>query len=185
MTRAVFLDRDGVLNAICYEGGTAGSPRRPDEFHLLPGVAAAVQLLRASEFVVVVITNQPDLSRGRMRWADLDAMHEALVGEVEIDRIEVCAHSGHEGCECRKPRPGMIMRAADELGIDLASSWTVGDRWVDIAAGSSAGTRTLLIAQSHSWSATSSGSPDRFLRPNGVVGDLSEAVAVIRADQLA
>jgi D-glycero-D-manno-heptose 1,7-bisphosphate phosphatase len=183
MTRAVFLDRDGVLNAIRYEGETPASPRTSDEFHVLPFAGAAVQVLRALGFVVVVITNQPDLARGKLNWTDLDAMHRKLFDEVEIDRIEVCPHSGHEGCDCRKPRPGMINRAADDVGIDLASSWTIGDRWVDIAAGKAAGTRTLLVEYAHSWSANSSGVPHASLRPNGVVADLNEAAITIATNE--
>jgi len=179
MSSAVFVDRDGVLNAIRQVGEEAASPRVPAEFVMLPRVGEATRRLRAAGMVVVVITNQPVLGRGLMSLEDLDSMHEQLCREAAIDRIEICPHSGHEGCECRKPKPGMLTRSAAALDIDLSKSWTVGDRWVDIAAGSAAGTRTILIEQAYSWSATSSGSPQPDLRPFAFAADLVEAVDLI------
>lgn len=176
MTAAVFVDRDGVLNATRPDGT---SPRAFSEFTLLPGVAEATRRLRAAGFFVVVITNQPDIGRGLMALDDMDRMHALLRRELAIDLIEVCPHSGREGCECRKPMPGMLTRSATALRIDLDRSWTIGDRWVDVLAGHAAGTRTILIEQPYSWVPTSSGSPPADLVPSGRATDLTKAVDLI------
>ncbi len=179
MKSAVFLDRDGVLNAVHMDGDVAASPRRLDEFKLIDGATESVERLRRAGLVVVVVTNQPDVSRGRMDASELDAMHDLLRTSVPVDRIEVCPHSGEDGCDCRKPAPGMIHRAASVLGIDLGSSWTVGDRWVDVAAGRSAGTRTILIDRPYSFRPNSSAGPPSGLVADYSCADLRAAVTIV------
>ncbi len=149
MRPAVFLDRDGVLNRSIVRDGKPYPPAELDEFALLPGVEAACARLKAADFALVVVTNQPDVGRGTQTRAAVEAMHVALLAAVpQIDRIEVCYHAGREHdelCDCRKPLPGMFQNAADALGLDLARSFCVGDRWRDVDAGRAAGCRTVFI----------------------------------------
>ncbi|MBS0338847.1 MAG: HAD family hydrolase [Proteobacteria bacterium] len=141
MRKAVFLDRDGVINRSLVRGGKPYAPVRLEEFEILPGVQEALLRLRAAGFLNVVVTNQPDLATGKQAPEVLAAMHSRLMSELAIDAIRVCPHVESDNCACRKPRPGLLLEAARELGIDLASSYMVGDRWRDIAAGQLAGCR--------------------------------------------
>ncbi len=144
---AVFLDRDGVINRALVRDGKPYPPASLDEFEILPGVAEACAKLKAAGFLLVVATNQPDVGRGTLSQAVLDEIHAEMRRRLPIDRVEVCTHPGKgaSDCDCRKPRPGMLLRAAKELGIDLAQSWMVGDRWRDIDCGAAAGVKTLFI----------------------------------------
>lgn len=143
--RAVFLDRDGVLNASLVRDGKPYAPRSLAEFELLPGVPGALARLRQAGFLNVVVTNQPDVATGKAEREDIDAIHRHLLKELPIDAIKVCFHTDGEGCDCRKPKPGMLLEAARELGIDLGASFLVGDRWRDVAAAQAAGCRALFI----------------------------------------
>ena len=143
--RAVFLDRDGVLNRCAVHGGKPYAPRRLADFRLLPGVAQAVRALKRAGFLVVVVTNQPDIGNGRVEAAVVEAMHRKLKARVPVDDIRVCPHRQDADCACRKPRPGMLLAAAADLRIDLKNSYMVGDRRGDIVAGKAAGCYTFLI----------------------------------------
>jgi D-glycero-D-manno-heptose 1,7-bisphosphate phosphatase len=143
--RAVFLDRDGVLNASIVRGGKPYAPLTLAEFELLPGVPDALARLRAAGFLNVVVTNQPDVATGKARREDVDAIHAHLLKNLPIDAVKACFHTDSEGCDCRKPKPGMLLEAARELGIDLGASFMVGDRWRDVAAAHGAGCKALFI----------------------------------------
>jgi D-glycero-D-manno-heptose 1,7-bisphosphate phosphatase len=146
--RAVFLDRDGVINRALVRDGKPYPPSSLAELEILPGVAEACAQLKAAGFLLIVATNQPDVGRGTLAQATLDQLHAYLRQQLPLDRIEVCPHGGEkygQPCECRKPRPGMLLRAARELGIDLTASWMVGDRWRDVDCGHAAGCRTIFI----------------------------------------
>lgn len=145
MRRAVFLDRDGVINRAIVRDGKPFAPVNASEFELLPGVAGALQLLRDSGFLNIVVTNQPDLATGKQRLEDLDALHVRLQSELAIDAIRVCAHVEADACDCRKPKPGLLVSAAREFGIELGQSYMVGDRWRDVAAGQLAGCRACFF----------------------------------------
>ncbi|QIG44782.1 HAD-IIIA family hydrolase [Nocardioides anomalus] len=142
---AVFLDRDGVLNRAFERDGVPVPPRTLDEFEVLPGVAEACAAFRAAGLLLVVVTNQPDLARGTLDPTLLQAFHDKLRAEVPVDDIVVCPHSGHEGCWCRKPRPGMILDAARRHGVDLDRSVAAGDRWRDVDAAHRAGVSSVWI----------------------------------------
>jgi D-glycero-D-manno-heptose 1,7-bisphosphate phosphatase len=145
---AVFLDRDGVLNRALVRDGKPCPPRSLDEFEILPGVPEACAQLKAAGFLLVVATNQPDVGRGTLPQSALDELHAHMTRALPLDRVEVCLHAGAkhgQPCDCRKPRPGMLERAARELGIDLTASWMVGDRWRDIDCGHAAGCRTVFL----------------------------------------
>ena len=145
--RAVFLDRDGVINRALTRDGKPFAPTSLAEFEILPGVTDACGKLKQAGYLLVVATNQPDVGRGTLNGQLVEEIHARMVSEIPIDRVEVCYHSGQEAseCECRKPKPGMLLRAARTLGIDLRASWMVGDRWRDIDCGHAAGCRTILI----------------------------------------
>lgn len=145
--KAVFLDRDGVINRALTRDGKPYPPAGLHEFEILPGVEDACRQLKAAGFLLVVATNQPDVGRGTMSRSVVEEIHTHLCRVLPIDRVEVCCHAGRgeSECDCRKPRPGMLLRAARELGIDLARSWMIGDRWRDIDCGHAVGCRTIFI----------------------------------------
>jgi len=146
MRRAVFLDRDGVINKPVIRSGKPFPPVTVAEFELLPGVVQACARLRAAGYLLVVATNQPDVGRGTLEREIVEAIHGKMTSLIALDRVEVCYDSGIDAeSEFRKPAPGMLLRAAAEIGIDLASSWMVGDRWRDIDCGARAGCRTIFI----------------------------------------
>lgn len=146
LRRAVFLDRDGVINRPVIRDGNPFPPRSVEEFEILGGVTEACALLKQSgDFLLVVATNQPDVGRGTQTLEEVERIHEAMCRALPIDRVEVC-YDGADGIsQDRKPAPGMLRRAAIELGIDLKTSFMVGDRWRDIDCGRAAGCRTIFI----------------------------------------
>jgi D-glycero-D-manno-heptose 1,7-bisphosphate phosphatase len=149
MRQAVFLDRDGVLNALVERDSKWLSPLRDAEFALLPGAAQAVQALRATGLLAIVITNQPELRRGRLSAVNLALMHAQLEHDLEINAIYFCPHDDADNCACRKPRPGLLRAAARDWDIDLDASFLVGDTWKDIAAGRAAGCRTIHVVDTN------------------------------------
>lgn len=144
---AVFLDRDGVINRALTRDGKPYPPASLSEFEILPGVREACAQLKAAGFVLVVATNQPDVGRGTTTRESVETIHKFMCEQLPIDRVEICYHPGKgvSDCDCRKPKPGMLLRAAKELNIDLTQSWMVGDRWRDIDSGNAAGCRTVFI----------------------------------------
>jgi D-glycero-D-manno-heptose 1,7-bisphosphate phosphatase len=142
---AVFLDRDGVLNEASVRNGSPHPPLRPDQLRILPGVADACARLRARGFVLPVVTNQPDVARGALDLVTLERIHARLQEHLPIDSVWVCPHDDADRCDCRKPAPGLIHRAARHHQVDLRRSFMVGDRWRDIEAGQQAGCRTVLV----------------------------------------
>ncbi len=150
MRRAAFLDRDGVLTRVILRDGLPGSARHPEEVVLLPGVPEAVARLRDLGLLVIVVTNQPDLARGRLTPEALAVIHGRLRAALPLDDLAVCPHDDADGCACRKPRPGMLLEAAARWDIDLAASFLVGDRDKDIEAGRRAGCTTILLPASYS-----------------------------------
>ena len=144
---AVFLDRDGVINRALVRDGKPYPPASLAEFEILPGVADACARLKRAGFLLVVATNQPDVGRGTLSRDLVETIHLQMAKELALDAVEVCYHPGKgaSACDCRKPRPGMLTRAARQFGIDLNRSWMVGDRWRDIDCGHAAGVRTVFI----------------------------------------
>lgn len=143
--RAVFLDRDGVINRSVIRDGKPYPPARVEELEVLPGVRDALLRLGESGFRLVVVTNQPDVARGTQRREVVDAMHAKLAAALPIDEFRVCAHDDRDDCACRKPKPGLLETAAREGGLSLAASFMVGDRWRDVEAGRRAGCTTIFI----------------------------------------
>jgi len=166
--RAVFLDRDGVINRAFVRDGKPFPPPTPQELEVLPGVSEALRELKLHGYELLVVTNQPDVGRGKQSREALDAMHQSLAAQLPIDDILVCCHTDQDKCDCRKPLPGMLLEAAQKHHIDLAASFMVGDRWRDIEAGYNAGCKTILIDYGYS-----ERPPDRA--PDLRVGSLREA----------
>jgi D-glycero-D-manno-heptose 1,7-bisphosphate phosphatase len=162
---AVFLDRDGVLNEVVVDGDVVRGPTAASDLVVVPGAAGELARLAAAGYLLVVVTNQPDVARGRTTLESVESVHAALRRVVAVDEVLVCPHDAVDGCACRKPLPGMLLDAAARHDVDLGASWLVGDRWVDIAAGEAAGVRTLLLRRPWSWEATSAGHPPAGLTP--------------------
>lgn len=144
--KSVFLDRDGVLN----KSYGRRPPNNPEELVLFPGVPEAIRKLNSAGYLVFVVTNQGGVGLGYMTQETLDAIHAKLQAEVakaggRFTEIAACTHKPKEGCACRKPKPGLILDLAERYNVDLAASFMVGDRDMDIQAGKAAGTRTILI----------------------------------------
>jgi len=145
MRRAVFLDRDGVINRTYVKDGVAYPPSSVHDFELLPGAEAACRRLRSAGFLLIVVTNQPDVARGKTTRAVVEQLNEIVKNYVLIDHIMTCFHDDADCCVCRKPKPGMLLEAAAVFSIDLPRSYMIGDRWKDVAAGREAGCSTILI----------------------------------------
>lgn len=172
---AVFMDRDGTLNVPVVRDGKPYAPTRLEEFRLYESVPGACRALKAAGFALVVATNQPDVGRGTVAQPVIESMHRRLLELVpEIDRVEVCYDGADGMSNRRKPEPGMLLDAAAALGIDLAKSWMVGDRWRDVACGRRAGARTIFINFDYS--------EPKDTAPDFTVMSFQEAVAVILSD---
>jgi len=143
--RAVFLDRDGVINRAIVREGKPHPPDSLEELEILPGVREALDQLKDAGFVLVVVSNQPDVARGTTARDAVETINAKLAESLPVDDFRMCYHDSGDGCDCRKPKPGMLLAAARDHGIDLSSSFMVGDRWRDVEAGQRAGCRTLFI----------------------------------------
>ena len=145
MRRAVFLDRDGVINRAIVRDGKPYPPASLVELEILPGVHEALQKLHDANYLLVVVTNQPDVARGISKREDVELMNAFLSSQLPIDEFKTCYHDSGDKCSCRKPLPGALLETAQEHNIDLSKSFMVGDRWRDIKAGASAGCKTFFI----------------------------------------
>lgn len=145
--KAVFLDRDGVINDTVFRDGKPRSPDHVNHFHFLPGVQEAAARLRGAGFLLVVVTNQPDVARGWLKRENVLAMNQKVFDVLRVDAVKACFHDNADHCVCRKPKPGMLLEAARELDIDLRQSFMVGDRFSDVEAGAAAGCRTILVGE--------------------------------------
>jgi D-glycero-D-manno-heptose 1,7-bisphosphate phosphatase len=143
--RAVFLDRDGVLNRAVVREGKPYPPASVEELEILPGVASGLAVLRDAGFLLVVVTNQPDVARGTTSREAVERINAALAAQLPIDEFRTCYHDSADACECRKPKPGALIAAAQQHEIDLKKSFMIGDRWRDTEAGNRAGCRTIFV----------------------------------------
>jgi D-glycero-D-manno-heptose 1,7-bisphosphate phosphatase len=170
----VFLDRDGVINAAIVRQGLPHPPASVEELTLLPDAPDACRRLSQAGFALVVITNQPDVARGTTDLVTVNVINDHLRERMDFDAFYVCPHDDSDGCDCRKPGAGMLLQAAADLDLDLATSYMVGDRWKDIEAGESAGCRTVFIDRGYG--------ERRPSRPTHVARGLGEATEWILAD---
>ena len=149
MKKAVFLDRDGVINKIFMEGGLPISPPTFEKLKILPKVKDSIVTLRELNFLSLVVTNQPDVSRKKIELETVKKMNNFLKNEIKFDDIFVCYHDDHDNCLCRKPKPGLLLEASNKWKVDLKKSYMIGDRWKDIEAGRLAGCKTILIKSNY------------------------------------
>jgi len=177
---AVFLDRDGVLNRTLVRDALPFPPATVEEFEIYPDAGEGCARLKDAGFVLIVITNQPDVGRGTQSRKTVEAMHAKLRAAVPaLDAIEVCYHAGSNNgdpCDCRKPKPGMVLRAAASHGVDLKRSFVIGDRWRDVDCAHAAGCRAVFIDRGYR-------EPLRE-KPEFTVATFREAIAVILENQL-
>lgn len=145
MQKAIFLDRDGVLNKLIIREGKAQAPYTIEEFALYPGVEKALFLIKQKGYLAIVVTNQPDVARGWVKKESVEMINSKIRELLPIDDIKICFHTNADKCLCRKPLPGMLLEAAKEWDIDLQKSFMFGDRYGDMAAGFMAGCKTVLI----------------------------------------
>jgi D-glycero-D-manno-heptose 1,7-bisphosphate phosphatase len=171
--RIVFLDRDGVINRALEREAKPYPPRILAEFEILPEVPAACAKLKAAGFLLVVATNQPDVGRGTLDRSVVETIHAHMMAQLPIDRVEVCYHAGQgqSHCDCRKPKPGMLVRAARELNADLNQCWMIGDRWRDVDCGHAAGCKTIFIDRGYA--------EELRQQPNFRAKDLLEAAEIV------
>lgn len=145
VNKAVFLDRDGVLNEAVIRDGKPFAPATLAELRLVPNAAEAIASLKNAGYLLIVVTNQPDVARGTQSREVVEAMDAAVGAALPIDEFRVCFHDDRDQCACRKPKPGLVLDAAAVHGIDLGQSFLIGDRWRDIDCGYAAGVRTVWI----------------------------------------
>lgn len=145
LKRAVFLDRDGVLNEAVVRDGKPYPPATADEMRIAADAATALARLKGLRLELIVVTNQPDVGRGTQAVNVVEEIHRRLASALPVDEFISCFHADNDRCACRKPKPGMILEAASRRGIDLRRSFLIGDRWRDIDAGRAAGCRTVWI----------------------------------------
>lgn len=169
---AVFLDRDGVINRAMIRDGKPYPPAQLDEFEILPGSVTSLSRLAAFGYVLIGITNQPDVARGTQSREMVESFNRLIQSRLPVRQIFVCYHDNANRCDCRKPKPGLILQAANEYGLDLSRSWMVGDRWKDIAAGQSLGLKTIFV--DYHYAEAYEGLPADF-----TVGDTSELADII------
>lgn len=149
MKRAVFLDRDGVINQSIVIENIPKPPQHVQDVKILSGVIEAIQFLKAHNFLPVVVTNQPDVSRGVTSIQQVEKIHDYIKSVTAIEHFYTCFHDDLDQCLCRKPLPGLITKAAEDLNLDASRSYLVGDRWRDIAAGNAAGCTSFFIDYSY------------------------------------
>jgi D-glycero-D-manno-heptose 1,7-bisphosphate phosphatase len=159
--RAVFLDRDGVILKLVGSGQIPRPPRSLQEVEFVEDADVALERLRTAGFVTLVVTNQPDIARGEVDERSVQDIHDMLRSRLPVDAVYYCPHDNAHQCVCRKPKPGLILRAAEEWDIDLSRSCLIGDRWVDLAAAQAADIDGILLETPDSWHPTSVGSPLR------------------------
>lgn len=145
MKTAVFIERDGILNAVRLERGHQVTPQTLEEFHLNSAALAPLQLLKAAGFLLLATTNQPGISRGYQSRRELDLMHARLFRAVPLDAIYICPHDETDHCPCRKPKPGLLTEASFQWKIDLDRSFVISDKWQDAEAARLSGCTSLLL----------------------------------------
>ncbi len=191
MKRAVFLDRDGVVNELVYyeEHGIIDSPFTAEQFRLLPGVGESIRRLREAGYAVALASNQPGIAKEHISMTAFEEIKQKMRKELESDGAHLdaeyyCFHHPEASleefrtvCDCRKPDPGLLLRAASEMDLDLSHSWMIGDGLTDVAAGKKAGTKTILLARMKCELCHLMDEQDA--RPDGIARDLVEATGTI------
>jgi D-glycero-D-manno-heptose 1,7-bisphosphate phosphatase len=145
LKKAIFLDRDGVINEAQIIDGIPNPPKNVREVRILPGVKKAVQYLKNANYEIIVVTNQPDIARGKIGLSAVDEINALLSAQLNITSFYICPHDDGDNCECRKPKSGLLLTAGNDLDINFEESFMVGDRWRDVAAGQGVGCKCFFI----------------------------------------
>ena len=145
MKKSVFLDRDGVINKVYIKDGLPRSPNSSNELKILPGVRESVIKLKKLNFICLMVTNQPNVSRKKIDKNSVIQMNNFLKNEIALDDIFVCYHDDSDNCNCRKPKPGLLLQAGKKWDVDFKKSFMIGDRWKDIQAGEKVGCKTIFL----------------------------------------
>jgi D-glycero-D-manno-heptose 1,7-bisphosphate phosphatase len=145
--KAIFLDRDGVINHVLYHEGVnkPSSPWKFEEFQLYNGVEKPLEELRKMGFLLLIISNQPDISKGKIEEGMTEKVNKIIFEKLPIQDILICPHEDRHNCNCRKPKPGMIIELSKKWNVDIGKSFLIGDRWKDIEAGENAGCTSILL----------------------------------------
>ena len=167
--RAVFLDRDGIINEIIFRNGKLSAPYSLTEFRFLPKVKEAIALFKRNGFLRIVVTNQPEIGRGDYSEKSLQEIHQLMNRKLDLNAVYFCPHDKDGGCSCKKPSIGLVEKAKSEFGIDLSRSFVVGDRWRDIELGKRSGCRTILV------NTQATALDTKLVKPDYMVNNLLEA----------
>lgn len=170
--KAIFIDRDGVMNKVIMRNGKPSSPWKLEEFEIFPDVKECLETFREMGFLNIVFTSQPDISRGNLKIEDLEKMHKIILETLPVDDIKFCPHDDKDNCQCRKPKPGLLLETAKAWSIDLENSFVIGDSWKDIGAGEAAGCKTILLRRNYN--------KDLKENYNFEVENLKEAIKIIK-----
>jgi len=173
--KAIFLDRDGVLNDAVIVHNKPYPPNSLNKLKISSGVKKGMRQLKELGYLLIVITNQPDVARGTTSLANVDEINSYLRKELNFDDIFCCFHDNNDNCECRKPKPGLIFSAAKKWDIDLTSSFMVGDRWRDIETGKNAGIKTILIDHDYD---------EEYLEPDFKCYDFNGLVQIVQSQNI-
>lgn len=171
MTKAVFLDRDGVINKLVIKDGVGRAPYKLEDLEIFSGVIESCLQLKKAGYLIIVVTNQPDIARGWVSNESVELINQEIRKSVVLDDIIICFHTNADQCHCRKPAPGMLLEGAKKWQVDLNQSYMIGDRFSDIAAGEKAGCRTFLVGDGDI--------QGTYPSPTYKVSSLLEAVSVI------
>lgn len=169
--KAIFFDRDGVLNHAIIKNDKPYPPASLEELMIFSDAEKSLTQLRANNYLLIGVTNQPDVARGTTKKSLVEQINQKLLQQLPLTEILVCYHDDHNNCDCRKPLPGLLLRASEQYGIDLEKSVMIGDRWRDIEAGQRARCKTIWLKQNYKEK-----EPDK---PDFVASNLSEAVTWI------
>lgn len=143
--KTVFFDRDGVLNRAIVRDGRPYPPASVDELQVMPGAGDILKELQAAGFLLIGVTNQPDVARGQVQQVTVEKINQELMKSLPLEDIRVCYHDDKDNCACRKPLPGLLLEAGKKYDVDFTGSYMIGDRWRDMEAGRQAGCRTIFI----------------------------------------
>ena len=168
--KAVFLDRDGVLNKPIIKDRKPYPPATLAELEIIEGVQEGLKILKEAGFLLIVVTNQPDVARGTASADMVKEMNRFLQNKLVIDDVYCCFHDTSDDCDCRKPKPGMIIQATEKWNIDLSKSFIIGDRWRDIETGKNAGIITVLIDYQYD---------EKYVIPDLICSTFNDAVTSI------
>ena len=170
--KAVFFDRDGVLNHLVKRDGSSYSPQKFEDFHIVDEAKEVVNIIKEMGFLTIIVSNQPDISRGKLKQSESDKMTDKLFEKLSIDDVLYCTHDDNNDTGCRKPAPGLFFTAQKKYNIDFNKSFMIGDTWKDVEAAKSAGISMILINKDY----------NQDLKNVIRVSRLSEVVSLIKMD---